>query len=225
MTIEIVQVQPRFAEALVELERLAFPTASADDLLSVPGVLLQCEVFPEGGFVVLDGEDVVGFGLGCFVDFDFDHPVHHIDDVVGPLGSDNHDPHAPWYYGTDIVVRADQRGRGIGRMLYDVRKDLVRRYNRAGIVAGGVIPGYADHKHELTADEYITKVAAGELRDPTLSFQMSNGFEALGALPGYWHDPAVDDNACLIVWRNPDHDPDALVTERAAASPPDPSDG
>jgi GNAT superfamily N-acetyltransferase len=217
VTVEIVQVEPRFAAALAELERQSFPTAAEDELLSVEGVLLQCEVFPEGGFVVLDGEEVVGFALGCFVDFDFDHPVHHIDEVVGPLGCDNHDPHAPWSYGTDIAVRTDQRGRGIGHRLYEVRKDLVRRHNRRGIVAGGVIPGFADHKHEMTADEYIAKVAAGELRDPTLTFQISNGFEALGAIPGYWTDPAVDDHACLIVWRNPDHDPDALAAEQIAA--------
>jgi hypothetical protein len=33
----------------------------------------------------------------------------------------------------------------------------------------------------------------------------------------YWTDPAVDDHACLIVWRNPDHDPDALAAEQIAA--------
>lgn len=199
-------VEPGDAETLVDLELRCFPTTEPEDLLSVEGVLMQCDRFPEGGHVALDGEMIVGFSMGCFVDFDFDNPQHHIAEVVGELGSDKHDPNGEWYYGTDIAVLPDYRGNGIGRKLYDLRKDLVRRENRAGIVAGGVIPGYADHKHRMSADDYVAKVAAGELFDPTLSFQIANGFEARCALAGYMLDEAVDNWAALIVWKNPDHD-------------------
>jgi hypothetical protein len=63
----------------------------------------------------------------------------------------------------------------------------------------------------------VSKVAAGELEDPTLTFQLANGFEVRGAIAGYMQDPAVDDYASFIVWHNPDHDPDALARERAGA--------
>jgi hypothetical protein len=76
--------------------------------------------------------------------------------------------------------------------------------NLAGIVAGGVIPGYAEHKHVMSADDYIAKVRAGELYDRTLTFQIENGFEAVCGLANYMADPEVDSWACLIVWRNPD---------------------
>jgi GNAT superfamily N-acetyltransferase len=211
-------VKPEYAEALQALELLSFPTINPRDLTSVESVEMQCKKFPEGGFVVLDGENVVGFAMGIFVDFDLDHPQHHIDEAVGPTGSEFHDPHGEWYYGTDIAVSPAYRGRGIGRKLYDLRKQLVRDHNRAGIIAGGVIPGYADHKTEMTADEYIEKVAAGELFDSTLSFQLANGFEARGAIGGYMTDSAVDDWASFIVWPNPDHDPEALRREKAAAA-------
>lgn len=212
-----VQIAPEHAEALEELERISFPTVDPADLTSAATILMQCDRFPEGGFVVVDGERIVGFAMGIFVDFDLDDFQHHIDDAVGPTGAENHDPNGEWYYGTDIVVHPDYRGRGIGRRLYELRKDLVRRHNRAGIIAGGVIPGFADHKHEMSADEYVEKVAAGTLSDPTLSFQIANGFEARGAIAGYMRDPAVDDYASFIVWHNPDHDPDALERERARA--------
>ncbi|MCP4843937.1 MAG: hypothetical protein GY901_02380 [Actinomycetia bacterium] len=84
------------------------------------------------------------------------------------------------------------------------RKDLVRRFARQGIVAGGVIPGCKDHLRDMSADAYVDKVVAGELHDPALSFQLENGFEALGTIPDYMDDAAVGDNAVLIVWRNPD---------------------
>ena len=71
-------------------------------------------------------------------------------------------------------------------------------------MAGGVIPGYKDHIGNMTADEYVDRVRVGELYDPTLSFQLENGFEAVGAIPDYMDDPAVGNNAVLIVWRNPD---------------------
>lgn len=215
--IRYVSLDPRYADALEAIERICFPTADEAGLLTAADVRKQCEVFPEGGFVVLDGDDVVGMGLGVFVDFDFDHPQHSLSDVVGPRGCEYHDEFGEWYYGTDIAVLPSHQGRGIGRRLYELRKDLVRTHNRAGIVAGGVIPGFADRKHEMTADEYVARVAAGELTDPTLTFQLANGFEARGAIADYWGDPAVDDWASLIVWPNPDYDPERLAAAKAAA--------
>ncbi len=93
---------------------------------------------------------------------------------------------------------------GIGRELYQLRKDAVRRLGKKGIVAGGVIPGYAQYLGKMTAAEYIDKVVAGELYDSTLSFQLSNGFQAHGPLPGYLDDESVGRNAVLITWPNPD---------------------
>ena len=75
------------------------------------------------------------------------------------------------------------------------------------IVAGGVLPGYAQHIDEMTADAYIDRVRAGELYDPTLTFQIENGFEPRGAIPDYLEDPTVGNFSVLIVWENPDHVP------------------
>ena len=115
----------------------------------------------------------------------------------------NHDPNGDWYYGGDISVHPDYRGRGVGKMLYEARKKLVRERGLRGIVAGGVLPGYAAHKGELSVPEYVGKVVAGELSDPTLSFQLKNGFEVRGLLEGYLEDEASDHWATLIVWENP----------------------
>lgn len=187
------------------LELVAFPHAEPDDLLSEEDIVMYARIFPEGFFVVLEGDRVVGQGAGIFVNFDFDHIQHRIVDITGEHQCANHDWDADWYYGTDIVVHPDFRRRGIGRRLYELRKDLVRRYDKRGIIAGGHMPGFADHKATMTAEEYVAKVVAGELYDATLTFQLSNGFEIRGVLHDYLRDEATDNTSALIVWENPEY--------------------
>ena len=198
------QIRAEWSVELAAIERAAFPTAGIEDLLVPEEIEVYCDTFPEGGFVALHEGRPVGMGVGIFIDFDFEDSHHSLDDLIGANSCGNHSADGAWYYGITIAVDPGYRRLGIGHQLYIRRKDLVRRFAKAGIVAGGVIPGYKDHIHEMSADEYVEKVVAGELYDPTLSFQLDNGFEALGAIPDYMDDPAVGDNAVLIVWRNPD---------------------
>lgn len=194
----------RWAAELEAIELACFPTTDPDDLYDEAELIALAEVFPEGCFVGLEGERPVAMGLGVRVHFDLAHPQHNLAEFLAATGTETgHQPDGPWYYGTDISVHPDYRRRGIGRELYDLRKQVVVELGLAGIVAGGVIPGYAEHKHRLSADEYVAAVAAGELYDPTLSFQLENGFEAVCALADYMADPEVDGYASLIVWRNP----------------------
>jgi GNAT superfamily N-acetyltransferase len=196
---------PALAPQCAELELLAFPHADPEELISLEDFRAYARVFPEGFFVCLDGDRVVGQGGGIFLDFDFDHPQHTIVGITGEHQCGNHDPAGAWYYGTDIVVHPEYRRRGIGQRLYALRKDIVRRHNKRGIIAGGHIPGFADHKHEMSAAEYVSKVVAGTLYDSTLSFQLRNGFEVRGVLENYINDEATDGWSALIVWENPEY--------------------
>lgn len=197
-------LRPDLAPALEQLELSVFTSIVPEDLYNEAELRKLAEVFPEGNFVAFDGDRPIGMGLGILVEFDFDHPDHAIGDILGDDGVTNHHPDNDWYYGTDISVYPEYRGRGIGKHLYELRKEVVQKLGKKGIVAGGVIPGYANHIEDMTALEYINTVSAGELHDPTLSFQIANGFEALGVIPDYVKDESVGNNASLIVWRNPD---------------------
>jgi len=198
-------IRPEWADTLEQVELTCFPTADPADLYTSDLLRNLCEVFPEGGFAVLDDDRPVAMGLGIRVDFDLDHYQHRMSEIVGEAGHEGHDPEGEWYYGTTITVLPEYRRLGIGRRLYELRKDVCRRLGLKGIVAGGVIPGYADHMNEMTAEDYVTKVQAGEMYDSTLSFQIENGFEARGVIADYIRDPAVGNWASLIVWDNPDH--------------------
>ncbi len=200
-----VNLTEEYAPQCAELELLSFPEAEPADLIDEEGFRAYARIFPEGFFLCLDGDRVVGQGAGIFLDFDFDDPQHSIVEITGEHQCGNHDPNGSWYYGTDIVVHPEYRRRGIGKQLYELRKTVALRYNKRGIIAGGHIGGYADHKRDMSAAEYVDKVAKGELYDATLTFQLSNGFEVRGVLADYLEEPAIDNWAALIVWQNPDY--------------------
>lgn len=199
--LRVVQVTQSLAQACEALDRLCFPHADPAQLLDIEDVVASSRIFPEGFLVILDGARVVGQAAGIFLDFDFSRPQHSIGSIHHCR---NHRPDGAWYYGTDMAVHPEYRRRGIGRTLYELRKDLVRRHRKRGILAGASIPGFAAHKHAMSAAEYIDRVVSGELYDPTLSFQLHNGFRVVTPLEGYLRDETVDSWAALIVWNNPE---------------------
>lgn len=205
--IRLETIREEHAPGLAQLQRDCFPTLGEQELMNEEHFLSHCRVFPEGGFVLLAGEHVIGLGSGFFIDFDFSAPQHRFSDIIAGGFYTNHDPDGTWYYGADIGIHPDWRGRGLGRRLYDARKDLVRREGRRGIVAGGVLPGYGRWRGRLSVPEYVRRVEAGELADPTLSFQLKMGFTVRGLLEDYLEDSASDNWAALIAWDNPDHPP------------------
>ena len=202
--LKLVALKPEHAEGLEQLQIACFPTLAPSERMRQEHFLSHAALFPEGNFVVLDGERVVGLGSGFLTDFDFS-AKHTFWETVSKGFYTRHDPNGMWYYGGDISVHPDYRGFGLGRKLYDARKEIVKRLKRRGIVAGGMLPGYAAHKSSLSVHDYVEKVITGELFDATLSFQLKNGFEVRGLLENYLDDEASDGWATLIVWKNPDY--------------------
>lgn len=202
--VEIVNLDARMAPALERIELACFPMANPDDLLTEDDIRAYAATFPAGYFVALIDGEPVGMGAGIYLHFDFDNPQHTLAEITGEHQCGNHDPEGDWYYGTDISVHPSYRGRGIGKRLYEARKNLVRGDHKRGIVAGGSLPGYYDYKGTMPIHEYVERVVAGEMVDPTLSFQLDNGFEVRGMLKDYIEDEADDGWATLIVWENPD---------------------
>lgn len=211
MTVSIVTVRPEHAAGLAELQRICFPTLGRSELMGEAHFLRHWELFPEGEFVALVDGVIVGLGSGFFTDFDFAHPNHTFNEMMDGGWYGHHNPDGEWYYGTDISVHPEYRGLGIGKLLYQARKELVVRTNRRGIVAGGVLPGYPNYRGQMSVHEYAEKVVAGELWDSTLSFQLKNGFVVRGMLENYIEDSASDNWATLICWENPEYRCDSSV--------------
>jgi GNAT superfamily N-acetyltransferase len=109
------------------------------------------------------------------------------------------------HLGADIGVLPEYRRLGLATLLYRARHDLIRRLNLKGHVAGGMLKGYGQHRDKLSVEEYVAKVVAGEMFDPTLSIQLKRGFTVHGIIQNYVDDPSCDGKAAFIVWYNPEY--------------------
>ena len=199
--IVITHTRPEHIAHLVELQILCYPTLADTSRLKAPHFESHLRIFPEGQWVALAGDRVVGMSAGFLYSFDFDHPHHTFDEIIDYGYFTRHDPQGQYFYGADVSVHPAYRRRGIGRRLYDARKELVRQRGLKGIVAGAMIPGFAHYKHVMDAPTYVARVVAGEIFDPTLSMQLRQGFRVRGLLPNYLPDTATDGWSVLIEWR------------------------
>jgi GNAT superfamily N-acetyltransferase len=205
-TFTVVNSTLDLVEQLEAIQRASFPTLSEAEIITAAHYTAHIQRFPEGQFAVLNE---TGRVVACSTDFrikvDFNHFEHRYIDAVDHNWLGNHDPEGDWLYGADISVLPEYRRRGIATMLYRARHDLIRRLNLKGHVAGGMLKGYGLYKDELSVEDYMAKVIAGELFDPTLSVQLRRGFKVHGIIQDYVDDPSCDGKAAFIVWPNPDY--------------------
>jgi predicted N-acetyltransferase YhbS len=191
----------RLADAaqLEELQRVVFPTLDPAERFEARHYSRHLELFPEGQFVAVDGDRVVGMTSTIRYAFDFAHPVHTFAEIIQGGYLTSHDATGAWLYGADLGVHPDYRRRGISRALYAARHELVHRLGLAGQMTVGMPSGYGAVKHELTAAQYYAELAAGTRRDPTISAQLRIGFQLGQLIAGYINDPVCDGYGIVLV--------------------------
>lgn len=200
--------RPDMAPALEVIQRASFPELAAHELIRAEHFRAHGDVFPEGQLAVIDGAGrPVASSTDIRWDIDFENYEHRYMEASGDNWLHSHRPDGEWLYGIDIAVHPDWRGKGLSRLLYAARHDLARRLNLKGHVAGGLPVGYGAVKRSLGIGDYLRKVEAGEIFDPTISVQLRRGYVIEGILGNYVENPACDNKAALIVWRNPDYRP------------------
>ena len=200
--IKIASTRKEHAPALEELQILCFPTLDDDQRFKSRHYAMHIELFPEGQFVALDplaGDKVVGMTSTIRMHFDFGHVEHTFADVIQGGWLTSHEPDGDWLYGADIGTHPAYRRRGIARGLYAARHLTVRALGLEGQVTVGMLRGYGALKGEMSAQDYYDSLLRGERRDPTISAQMSVGFEPRGLLPSYLKDPVCDNYGVLLV--------------------------
>ncbi len=161
------------------------------------------KLFPEGQLCIAVDDKVVACSLSLIVDYDEYGDKHTYKNITGDYSFSTHDPEGDVLYGIEIFVHPEFRGLRLGRRLYEARKELCESLNLKSIIAGGRIPGYHEFADTLTPRQYIDKVKAKEIFDPTLTFQLSNDFHVRKVLKNYLPgDHESKEFATLIEWNN-----------------------
>jgi GNAT superfamily N-acetyltransferase len=207
VTIHVTPTARQYVKPLAQMQRLIFPTLTDDELLRADHFLRHLDLFPEGQFTALAHIHEKWLPAGSTstfrISWDTLQQPHTFVELVDQGWFSHHNPRGEWLYGADMSVHPDYRRMGIASRLYAARRELVRRLNLRGEVASAMIPGYERHRHHLSIEAYVRRVVAGELRDPTLSVQIKNGFMVKGILYDHITDPRADNCAALIVRENP----------------------
>ncbi len=202
---EVVVRHTRFEDGdqIVDLCERVYPFSPP---WSKPQLASHLEVFPEGQFVAEErpGGRIVGMAASLVIhwdDYDFQENWR---DFTDHGMFTNHDmERGRTLYGAEIMVDPASRGQGVGSKIYRARRELVRRLKLLRIRAGARLRGYSRHSSEMSPEEYVIRVIRGELRDPTLSFQIKHGFHVLAVVQDYLRkDPESLGNAAVIEWIN-----------------------
>jgi len=193
--------------ALVELNHIAYPELVADNVVwSAEQVSSHLHVFPEGQLVAEAEGRIIGSASSLIVDLGLDPLRWHTWAGITDNGYfTSHDPRADTLYGADVCVHTEWRGRGAGGALYAARRALCKRLNLRRIVAGGRLWHYREYAGRYSAEEYVERVKAGEIRDLVLSYQLREGFFVRAIMPNYLPDPNSCNYATFIEWLNPDY--------------------
>lgn len=198
----ITNTQPEHASALEELQYIVFPDLAEEEILHKAHYLKHLEIFPEGQFVALDGNKVIGGTTTMRYDFDLNHPAHHtFSEIVAGGWLTNHQPHGEWLYGIDVSVHPDYRGKGIAKAFYNKRQQLAKELGCKGQLTVGMLNGYFNYKDHMDIDTYYQKVLHHEIFDPTVSVQEKIGFEIRGLIKDYLNDPTCGNAGAIIVMK------------------------
>ena len=191
-------MQPHHAQQLEELQKIVFPTLAEDELIQAKHYLRHLEVFPEGQFVITDGDKVIGMTTTMRSHFDFEHYHHTFKETIAGGWLTNHEPEGDWLYGLDVGVHPDYRGQGLARELYRARHAIAKQLGLKGQVTVGMMNGYGVVSDQMSGEEYYYELLEGKRSDPTISTQMKIGFEPMALIDEYLNDPACGNYGVLI---------------------------
>ncbi len=201
-TILVRQTTIADAESINRIIETTYPGISGYSMDALKAHLVH---FPAGQFVVEFNGRVIGYCMTFIITEKQATLPHTWKEITGSGFASRHDPLGDFLYGMDICVDPEYRGKKVGERLYNERKKLCQNLGLSGIVFGARIPGFSKKKKIYnTPEEYLEAVNTKRIKDPTVSFQMRNGFIPVRVLPDYLpSDVESLGFAVLMKWQNP----------------------
>ena len=164
---------------------------------------MQFSAFPQGQFVAVRGEKIIGYATSMIVSID-DEFWYDVDELTGAGTFSTHNQDGDTLYGADIGVHPDYQRRGVAMLLYKRRRSLLKKYNLRRMIAYGRISGYKIYAGKMTAEQYVEKVVNGELRDPALNTHLKAGFQVKKVQLDITVDRSSLNYSTYLVMANPD---------------------
>jgi ribosomal protein S18 acetylase RimI-like enzyme len=194
-------------DKILHLQQVSFPDMAAYGMVWPASYLERhIDIFPEGQLCAEIDDEIVASASSLIVHLKSQYSDHTWHEVTGYGLFTTHDPGGDTLYGADISTDPKLQRKGIGTMLYNVRKNLVIRLNLKRIVIGGRLINYYKYANRLSAIEYSRRVIEGEIEDPVLLFQLKNGFKFIKVLPNYLYDRRSMNYSNFLEWSNPHYD-------------------
>ncbi|MGQ7276876.1 GNAT family N-acetyltransferase [Brevibacillus thermoruber] len=192
-----------FAE-LIRIQQESFPPPFPSELWwNEEQLTNHVTLFPEGAVCVEVDGVLAGSITGLLVTFDPAQPDHTWEEVTDSGYIRNHDPNGDTLYIVDICIRPSHRKLGLGKWMMQAMYELVVHKGLKRLLGGGRMPGYGRYADQMTAEAYLKKVVAGELKDPVVTFLMRCGRTPLKVVANYLEDEESRNYAALMEWKNP----------------------
>lgn len=204
MSVIVRRTQPSDYESIIELCLAVYPESAP---WQVEQLRSHHDIFPEGQLVAqwAGSNRILGMAASLIVLWDDYASTGSWRKFTDRGMFTNHDPkNGRTLYGAEIMVHPECQGTGVGSAIYEARRSLCVELGLRRIRAGARLRGYSKYADKFTAREYVERVERGEIRDPTLSFQLKRGFNVLDVVEGYLRsDPESGGYAAIIEWKNP----------------------
>ena len=147
-------------------------------------------------------QDVVPSASNIIIFLEPEYTEHKWKDTTADGIITNHNLKGDSRYGAGVYTHPKVRHEGIGTMLYDARKKLVKTLILRRMISGARLFNYCEPASKLARLEFAEKVIKGEIHDPVLSFDVDNGFKIIKILPNYLQDVRTLNNASFREWLN-----------------------
>ena len=200
MILRLTQIED--AAAVAALQPLAFPPPF-DPAYHWRARHFECHVrnFPAGQFVVVHDERIVASSSNVLLGEE--SRSKHLETGSHPydVGFATPPDDPTTLYGADIAVHPAYRRRGIARMIYRARFDLVRELDLLRYGTACRMPDFTVQGEGRTSREYADAVVEGTLSDRTLTPLVKMGLTLLNVVPSTWPDVESGGFSAVLEWR------------------------